>query len=53
MRPGAPSGFSNYKRIRKMLVAAVGIEPMSEAPKVKQDVLGRQKAFYSPIREEF
>jgi len=27
MRPRAPSGFSNYKRIRKMLVGAVGIEP--------------------------
>lgn len=26
MRPSAPSGFSNYKRIKKMLVGAVGIE---------------------------
>ena len=27
MRPRAPSGFSNYIRIRKLLVGAVGIEP--------------------------
>ena len=27
MRPNAPSGFSNYRRIKKMLVGAVGIEP--------------------------
>ena len=26
MRPHEPSGFSNYKRIRKMLVGAVGVE---------------------------
>jgi hypothetical protein len=26
MRPRAPSGFSNQKRIKKMLVGAVGIE---------------------------
>jgi hypothetical protein len=26
MRPRAPSGFSNYSRIRKLLVGAVGIE---------------------------
>jgi hypothetical protein len=29
MRPRAPSGFSNYKRIKKMLVGAVGIERTS------------------------
>lgn len=27
MLPQAPSGFSKYKRIKKMLVGAVGIEP--------------------------
>ncbi len=27
MLPQAPSGFSKYKRFKKMLVGAVGIEP--------------------------
>jgi len=34
MRPRAPSGFSNYKRIKKMLVGAVGIEPPLQLAKV-------------------
>jgi hypothetical protein len=36
MRPRAPSGFSNYKRIKKMLVGAVGIEPTTFGLKEKR-----------------
>ena len=31
MLPQAPSGFSNYKRSKKLLVGAVGIEPTTLA----------------------
>jgi hypothetical protein len=27
LRPRVPSGFSNYRKMRKILVGAVGIEP--------------------------
>jgi hypothetical protein len=29
MPPRGPSSLSNYKKIKKMLVAAVGIEPLT------------------------
>lgn len=35
VRPRAPSGFSNYSRIRKLLVGAVGIEPTTFGLKVR------------------
>jgi hypothetical protein len=34
MLPQAPSGFSNYKRSKKLLVGAVGIEPTTFGLKV-------------------
>ena len=33
MLPQAPSGFSNYRRSKKLLVGAVGIEPTTKHSK--------------------